>query len=250
MDARKLKRIVQGLDPNNDEHWTGAGKPSVEAVRREANDQNISRDDLTNAVGDYNRETARAGNGGAQQEQQEQQQGGEIDMPESYGEASDQAGLNPATGGTMLPGEQQDATKDELGRDATPKGGDPALSNEAGLRERPMESTAERDVRAATTANHPVARERLKKAQEEADRMAEGEDPAELMDKLCAITSSPLYQHNQTFTEIRRLWAVQGQTARDDQLRLKARKERLEQAQQIAQKAQQKRQQQEQQEFA
>ena len=60
MDARKVKRVVRGLDPLNPNHWNAGDLPSIDAVRRRGSDPNIGREEITSAVGSFNRAGALA----------------------------------------------------------------------------------------------------------------------------------------------------------------------------------------------
>lgn len=53
------RNALSQLDPENDEHWTGQGLPSVEAVRAIAADDSISRADIQGVAPKLNREEAR-----------------------------------------------------------------------------------------------------------------------------------------------------------------------------------------------
>lgn len=53
-----LLDAIDSLDPHNDDHWTRAGKPSVEAVSRAANRSDVTRREIEAVVDNYNRETA------------------------------------------------------------------------------------------------------------------------------------------------------------------------------------------------
>lgn len=98
--------------------------------------------------------------------------------------------------------------------------GDPALNNAGGLAEREMESTAERDDRAAAQSTRTAAAL--------ADKLDQGgdEDPFELLDRFSSITSGPRYARNQTFAQIRLLWGSAAAGARSFQQRIDKRIER------------------------
>lgn len=55
----KLKNVILALDPDNDGHWTQAGKPAMTAVEEAYGSTDITRRDVTNAVPNWDRETAR-----------------------------------------------------------------------------------------------------------------------------------------------------------------------------------------------
>jgi hypothetical protein len=53
-----IRTAITQLDPNNDEHWTGQGLPSVEAVRTLSANKDISRQDIQNLAPNLTREEA------------------------------------------------------------------------------------------------------------------------------------------------------------------------------------------------
>lgn len=56
--AGAIRTALSQLDPKNDEHWTQAGLPSVEAVRSLSGDDEVSRGDIQNLAPKLTREEA------------------------------------------------------------------------------------------------------------------------------------------------------------------------------------------------
>lgn len=56
-DARmvRIKAALLALDPDNDEHWTQAGLPTVQAIEQALDDPTINRRDIEDALPDYER---------------------------------------------------------------------------------------------------------------------------------------------------------------------------------------------------
>lgn len=54
-----IRTAIAKLDPENDEHWTSQGLPSVEVVRTLAEDDKVSRADISNLAPNLTREEAK-----------------------------------------------------------------------------------------------------------------------------------------------------------------------------------------------
>jgi hypothetical protein len=61
-DSTVLKIIdgIKALDPSNDDHWTDAGLPRVDAVASASSVVNVTRKDINMAIPEWNREKAMA----------------------------------------------------------------------------------------------------------------------------------------------------------------------------------------------
>lgn len=58
-DPMSLAAALAALDPENDEHWTTAGKPAMAAVEALMGDVSITRAQVEDAYPDFSREAAR-----------------------------------------------------------------------------------------------------------------------------------------------------------------------------------------------
>lgn len=60
--ARRLqvRSAVMLLDPDVNEHWTGSGKPAMEALTKQPGLEDVTRKEVNGAVGDYDRDEATA----------------------------------------------------------------------------------------------------------------------------------------------------------------------------------------------
>jgi len=55
----QLARVVRNLDPDNDQHWTKSGKPSLAAVTEGYGSGDVTRSDINRAAPGWDRDTAR-----------------------------------------------------------------------------------------------------------------------------------------------------------------------------------------------
>jgi hypothetical protein len=59
-ESARLRAAMKGLDPENDEHWTAAGAPRVDAVAELSGSPEVARADVERAWPELTREAARA----------------------------------------------------------------------------------------------------------------------------------------------------------------------------------------------
>lgn len=64
--AKDLRKVIEGLDPDNDAHWTGAGLPSVDAVSEANGGERVTRSDIADAYSGYDRDKARSARDGSE----------------------------------------------------------------------------------------------------------------------------------------------------------------------------------------
>lgn len=70
----KINEALAKLDPNNDGHWTSDGLPRIDTVKMFASNPALTREDITKAAPDFNRETAKAAADKADQDAKAAQQ--------------------------------------------------------------------------------------------------------------------------------------------------------------------------------
>jgi len=58
--SEKLRKAIQELDPATDEHWTGTGKPMLNAIEKFYGSSGVTRADVQAALPGYDREAAKA----------------------------------------------------------------------------------------------------------------------------------------------------------------------------------------------
>ena len=75
----KIKDVLLGLDPENDELWTQDGKPRMEAVELGVQDTDITRKQVTDAWPEYNRDFAR-------ELKEEKSEESDVEVPEENSE--------------------------------------------------------------------------------------------------------------------------------------------------------------------
>lgn len=148
--AKSLAEALIGLDPNNDNHWTGDGLPRLETVRMLAGNPGVTREQVTAAAPGLSRATA--GQQGAQ--------------PASLGGSTTQAATEaPAA----VQGPSQGSGDGDQGGGADGVAADPAEEAGDAGDEEPL-ATAQAELSAAL-AVQAAANRRVRAAQEEVDRL-------------------------------------------------------------------------------
>ena len=66
----RLAAALRQLDPENDDHWTKLGKPTMSAVEQFYGSAAVTRDEVEAAIPGFNRDAARAAKAGAGAEQE------------------------------------------------------------------------------------------------------------------------------------------------------------------------------------
>lgn len=61
----RLAAALRQLDPENDDHWTKLGKPTMSAVEKLFGSAAVTRDEVEAAIPGFNRDVARAAEAGA-----------------------------------------------------------------------------------------------------------------------------------------------------------------------------------------
>lgn len=216
-----LKKGIEGLDPNNDEHWTAAGLPRAEALAEANGGAKPSRNDMNRAAPGFDRTQAK--------ERAEGGTGEKAAAKSEVNSAQTAPGSLGLTSGNQSTASRPTEENDEGEREPSPADiagqaveGDPALNNAGGLMERPMESTAERDDRASAQSARMAA---ALVAEGKVDS-GDGDDPFAMLDEVVRISSSPRFMRNQTLAQIRTLWGMAGSGARQFQERIDKRNRR------------------------
>lgn len=126
----KLKAALDKLDPANDNHWTQDGLPRIDTVRMLAGNPALTREDLTEKHGDFNRTVS-------------QERSNKATGKAGGTDASTPTGGTPGNGGTAGDPQTQPAANPKIDANPVPPATDPAAGlNETGLSDAGIDAAA------------------------------------------------------------------------------------------------------------